>query len=403
MFNTILYILFLIVFTYFGFSVLYVFAFAVAAKFYKNRKQDATYLPLKKIAVLVPAYKEDEIILTTAYNLLNQDYPKDLFDIYIIADSFKSSTIDQLNRLPLNVMQVAFKNSSKTKSLNECFDKISKPYDIALICDADNMLGRSFLKQINDAFLNGAKAVQGRRVAKNLDTSFAILDGCSEAINNNIFRKGANALGLSSSVIGSGMAFEFDVLHNTLANISAISGFDKPFQLKIVESGTKIKYLEDALIFDEKVDNPAAFEQQRKRWLLSQFIYLKQYFFKGFSLLFKGNASYFNLAVANNLVLPRAFLIAGLPLLCLAAYFIQLPVMFFLAVTLLLIYAISITISVPSELKNKELVNALLHLPRAILLMVGNLFGMKKAKNVFIHTAHTKNEITNPLYKMHGE
>ena len=43
------------------------------------------------------------------------------------------------------------------------------------------------LKKVNDAFMNGAKAIQGRRVAR--DTSFAILDSCSEAVNNNIFRK----------------------------------------------------------------------------------------------------------------------------------------------------------------------------------------------------------------------
>ena len=98
------------------------------------------------------------------------------------------------------------------------------------------------------------------------------MDGCSEAINNHIFRKGANALGFSSAVIGSGMAFEFSTVKNILSEISAISGFDKPLQLKIVESGNKIKYLEDALIFDEKIDNPNAFKQQRKRWLLASLL-----------------------------------------------------------------------------------------------------------------------------------
>lgn len=382
---------------------MYLFIFAAAAQFFKRNKTAAIYLPLKKIAVLVPAYKEDGIILTTAKNILCQDYPSDLFDVFIIADSFKSTTIEQLEKLPLHVLNVVFANSSKTKSLNECFKNINSYYDIALICDADNMLASGFLKKINDAFLEGAEAVQGRRVAKNLDTAFAVLDGCSEAVNNNIFRKGANVLGLSSSVIGSGMAFDFETLRKALAKISAISGFDKPLQLKIVESGTKIKYLEDALIFDEKVDNSDAFKQQRKRWLLSQFIYLKEYFFKGCSQLLKGNLSYFNLAVANNLVPPRAFLIAGLPALCLAAYFVQSSLTFYITILLLAIYVISMLIALPAELKNKKLLGAFIQLPKAIFLMIGNLFRMKKAKNVFIHTIHTKNEVTNPLYTMHGK
>lgn len=403
MFSTILIILFSAILVYCTFSVLYLFVFSIASKFAGKIKAETTYLPLKKIAVLVPAYKEDEIIIATARNILSQDYPAQLFDIYIIADSFKASTIEQLEKLRVQVVKVAFKNSSKTKSLNECFKNINRYYDIALICDADNMFAAGFLKKINDAFLNGAEAVQGRRVAKNMDTSFAVLDSCSEAVNNNIFRKGANALGLSSSVIGSGMAFSFENLRKALSRISAISGFDKPLQLKIVESGIKIKYLEDALIFDEKVDNPDAFKEQRKRWLLSQFIYLKEYFFKGCAQLLKGNTSYFNLAVANNLVPPRAFLIAGLPALCIAAYFIQAPFVFYASIFLLVLYIAGIVIAIPAELKNKELFNALLQLPKAITLMVGNLFRMKKAKNVFIHTIHTKNEITNPLYKMHGK
>ncbi len=402
MFNQVLLILFSIVFIYCSISVIYLFVFSVASKFYKKTIPAATYLPLKKIAVLVPAYKEDEIIISTAQNLLSQDYPSELFDVYIIADSFKNITIEKLSTLPVHVVKVAFKNSSKTKSLNECFRQIKDQYDVALICDADNMLGKGFLKNINSAFLSGAQAVQGRRVAKNNDTPFALLDGCSEAINNNIFRKGANALGLSSSVIGSGMAFDFEVLRDALANISAISGFDKPLQLKIVQSGTKITYLDDALIFDEKIDNSDAFKQQRKRWLLSQFIYLKEYFFRGFSYLLKGNISYFNLAVANNIVPPRAFLIAGLPILCVVTFFIN-PLVSTVSGLMLVAYIASLIIALPKELKNKSLLSALIQLPKAISLMIFNIFRLKKAKQVFIHTVHTKSEITNPLYKIHGE
>jgi len=138
----------------------------------------------------VPAYKEDSIILSTATSLLNLNYPSELYDVYILADSFQLGTLEKLRQIPVHVFEVSFDKSTKTKSLNEGFKRINKQYDIALICDADNVLQKDFLQKINEAFIDGAKAVQGRRVAKNLDTSFAILDACSEAINNNIFRKG---------------------------------------------------------------------------------------------------------------------------------------------------------------------------------------------------------------------
>ena len=249
------FILYLICFGYCAGSVLYLFILSVAGRVGSGKRAGfAARVPVKKIAVLVPAYKEDGIILSTAQNLLRQNYPVELRKIYLIADSFREETIAELRRLPLEVLVVSFDKSTKTKSLNEAFGRISEEFDIVLICDADNMLAPDFLQRLNDAFTGGARAVQGRRVAKNLDTSFAILDACSEAINNHIFRKGAYALGLSSSVIGSGMAFEFETLKAVLSEISAVGGFDKILQLSVVERGIRIHYLEDALVFDEKVE-----------------------------------------------------------------------------------------------------------------------------------------------------
>ncbi|MEI9942610.1 MAG: glycosyltransferase [Chitinophagaceae bacterium] len=349
------------------------------------------------MAVLVPAYKEDGIIISTARNLLVQQYPKEYYDVYIIADSFEKRVVEELRHLPIHVFEVSFDKSTKTKSLNEAFSRIEKQYDIALICDADNILADDVLSKINDAFNCGARAVQARRVAKNLDTPFAILDACSEGVNNHIFRKGSNALGLSSAVIGSGMAFEFDTVKKVLSEISAIGGFDKILQLKIVGQGIKIYYLDDALVFDEKVSSSQAFQQQRKRWISSQFIYFRQFFVPAIKHLFKGNLSYFNLAILCNVVLPRAFLFILLPLLVLISFFIS-SFWIIAAASLLFIYLLTIALSVPRDLVNKNLWQAILRLPNAIRLMVGSLFQIKKAKQTFIHTVHTKTEVSNTLY-----
>lgn len=403
MFSLLFNILIWVVFTYCAFSVLYFLVFVLAAHFSKKEKLSNYSAPVSRIAILVPAYKEDNIILSTARNLLSLDYPDNWYDIYIIADSFQAQTLDELKKLSVNVIEVSFKNSTKTKSLNEAFKQIKNHYNIALICDADNNLSDDFLRQVNCAFANGGKAIQGRRVAKNTDTDFAVLDGFSEGINNNIFRKGANALGLSSAVIGSGMAFEFNQVKIILSEISAVSGFDKPLQLKIVQSGIKIKYLENALVFDEKIDNAGAFQNQRKRWLLSQFTYLKQYFIPGFQQLFKGNLSYFNLAVLNNIVPPRVLLIFILFVFSILSYFLQPSALFFSFSVITVAYILTLLIALPKELFNKKMIPAIMQLPKAVFLMTASLFTIKKAKNVFIHTVHTKTEISNPLYNIHDK
>jgi cellulose synthase/poly-beta-1,6-N-acetylglucosamine synthase-like glycosyltransferase len=400
LFGKLIYLFFLICFVYCAGSVAYLLLLSFAGRWFSHKRMDL--LPpdpqKRRIAVLVPAYKEDGIILSTANNLLQQVYPADRYRVFIVADSFLRETVEALQLLPLTVLEVSFDKSTKTKSLNEAFKRIGEPFDIALVCDADNMLAPDFLERINAAFGSGARAVQGRRVAKNLDTSFAILDACSEAINNHIFRKGTYSLGLSSAVIGSGMAFGYERIKGILGEISAVGGFDKILQLKVVEEDIRIHYLEDALIFDEKVGNSHAFEQQRKRWVSSQFVYLRRFLGPAFRQLFKGNINYFNLAVANNLVLPRAFLFVLLPVLTAGGFLIG-GWWGFAAAGLVLLYGFALLMGIPRAMFNRELGIAVLRLPKAVFIMLGTVLHIRRSNRTFIHTVHTKTEVSNSLYK----
>jgi cellulose synthase/poly-beta-1,6-N-acetylglucosamine synthase-like glycosyltransferase len=399
MLRAIPYSLFVIFFSICFFTVAYLFYMSVAGRFFykKRTKQSLNNSSNKTIAILVPAYREDAVIVSTVQNLLSVGYPTECFDVYVIADSFKKNTLATLRELPIQLIEVAFEKSTKTKSLNRAFSIIKKEYDIALICDADNMLANDFLQKINLAFNTGAKAVQGRRVAKNLDSPFAILDGCSEAINNHIFRKGFNATGLSSAVIGSGMAFEYAELKHTLSGINAVGGFDKVLQLKVARSGIDIQYLDDALIFDEKVSTSRAFREQRTRWLSTHFMYFRKFFCPAFKELVRGNFSYFNLAVLCNLVLPRAFLFILLPLLTIISFFIA-PAWGDTAACLFVLFLAAIAIALPKKMINRDLWKALLTLPWAIFLMTKAVFQIPKANNSFIHTMHSKKEVTSHLF-----
>lgn len=394
---TTLWLMVLIILVYFGLSVAYLLVLTLAGKYrYRNPWTLGSAHPdfFRRIAIVVPAYKEDGIILSTARNLLDQDYPAICFDVHIMADSLLEETVEDLRTLPLTVWEVAFRQSTKTRSLNAFFARNKSPYDVVLICDADNMVDGDFLQKVNRAFDMGARAFQGRRVAKNIDTAYAFLDACSEAINNHIFRRGASALGLSSSVIGSGMAFEYNMLRDVLASIDAVGGFDKPLQLKMVARGVSIRYAEDALVYDEKISNGGAFGQQRKRWLSSQWLYLRRFFFPGWAQLFRGNLSYFNLAVANNIVLPRALLLGALPVFAVGAFFVD-PLFGFAGLALWGTYLLTLAMALPKAYYGKDLAKALVKLPGAIGRMALNLLQLRSANKTFIHTLHTRTSITN--------
>jgi cellulose synthase/poly-beta-1,6-N-acetylglucosamine synthase-like glycosyltransferase len=382
-------------FIYFAIAAVYVFVFSFAAVF-PPRKTKVKANAMRKMAVLIPGYKEDAVIVEVANDALNQNYPKELFDVVVIADSFQPETIDALKALPIKLVEVSFEKSTKSKALNKAMETIGNNYDVAVILDADNLMASDFLSKINHAFDCGFKVVQGHRVAKNLNTHFAVLDAISEEVNNHIFRKGHRNLGLSSALIGSGMAFDYHLFKTTMANVNAIGGFDKELELKLLRDKIKIEFLNNALVFDEKVQKPEVFANQRKRWLSAQFIYFKRYFFSGLKhLIVKGNIDFFD--KVYQMVSPPRVLLLGLTTFFTMIYGIVallprvqdvlvLPFATWLAVAVL-VYA-SFVLAVPIGFYNKKTLIAVFSLPKAFILMLLSLFRLKGANKKFIHTAH---------------
>lgn len=380
----------IILFTYFLYVVFYNTFFSIGGLFYKTPLFiSKKAIKENRIAVFIPAYKEDNVIIEVATQALSQSYPKFLYDVIVIADSLKKETISKLRKLNIYIHEVHFQNSTKVKSLKSAFN-IYKEYDIAVILDADNVMNFDFLELINKCFNQDWRVVQGRRTAKNLNTSFAILDGLSEVINNHISRQGPEVIGLSSSLIGSGLAFNYSLLNESLFNITAIGGFDKVLQANILQKKVHIHYLKCAVVFDEKVDSSEVFKNQRKRWISSQYKYLKEFFWLGLRALFRGNISLFNMTFLAQVQFPRIINI-GL-LFIISLIFSLFPSVLFISILywwlLFVIFLLSIIIIIPFSYYNKHLLKALTKIPIAFLLLVEQHFKLKDSDKEFIHTPH---------------
>ncbi|MCT4603064.1 MAG: glycosyltransferase family 2 protein [Marinifilum sp.] len=395
--HTIIYIVELILFIYLGFAALYVFVFALASIF-PHKQKVPTNTTKRKFAVLIPGYKEDAVIVHVAKDALLQDYPNDAYDVVVIADSFQANTLMALRELPITLVEVSFDISTKSKALNKAMQSIGSQYDVALVLDADNLMAADFITKVNQAFDNGFNVVQGHRTAKNLNTSFAILDAISEEVNNNIFRKGHRVLGFSSALIGSGMAFDYAFFKNTMSKVNAIGGFDKELELKLLKNRKKIEYLNDAIVLDEKVQKSEVFAKQRKRWLSAQFVYFARYFFPGlYHLFFKGNIDFFD--KVYQMISPPRILLLGLTSIITAVYAalwlysgvtpFSFTFMHWLPIFLFVVFAF--LFSIPFKFYNKNTLVAIVTLPRAFFLMFASLFKLKGANKKFIHTEHGVN------------
>ena len=377
---------------YFTLSCLYVLVFAIAGRTYKKRKSN-NFEP-SKMAVFIPAYKEDSVIIDVAKQALLQQYPPSFYDIIVIADSLHAQTLNNLKKLPIKVIEVSFENSTKSKALNTAMLSLDKLYDYAIVLDADNLMEPHFLAKMNAAFKNGYRVVQAHRKAKNLNTPFAILDAASEEINNHIYRKGHSALRLSSGLIGSGMGFDYRLFKSIMARITAIGGFDKELEFELAKKNIAIEYLQDTVVLDEKIQQSSDFSKQRRRWLATQFIYLRKYYKNGINELIKnGNINFFDKVI--QMVIPPRILLLGVTVITAIIYGfldftlgIRTAIPSSIWILNLMLIIIAFVLALPQSFYNLATLKALFSIPLAFVKMLILLFNLKGANKKFIHTPH---------------
>lgn len=371
---------------YLTIQVSYLLFFSLVGKF--GRKiifPNAT--KIRSIRIFIPGYKEDSVIIDTAKNVIRQNYPKDFFEVVIIADSFNEATLQTLKTLPIQVVEVSFEKSTKGKALQKAIEAtIQKSVDILLILDADNHIADGFLHAVNNAFEQGYEVIQGHRTAKNMQTPFALLDACTEEINNHIFRRGHVAVGLPSALIGSGMAFDWQLFMSLLKDIGETSGEDKELEFRLVRLKKRVAFLDGAYVYDEKVAKTDVFSQQRSRWLATQVEFFEKYFMEGWVQLFKGNIAFFN-KVFQTYLFPRVMLVTALGLWLLFTFFFSTKFLGF-SIILFIALAVALILGIPAKWYNKQLLMAFLQIPIALFSMLKAMMGIGKARKQFIHTPH---------------
>jgi cellulose synthase/poly-beta-1,6-N-acetylglucosamine synthase-like glycosyltransferase len=373
-------------------NAIYLLVFSVAGAISDNSSPAASSkAEQQSYLILIPAYKEDAVILKSVEHAMALDYPANKFHCAVIADGFKAETIDAIRILGAEAFLMPDDdNRNKSKSIQKYLAHCYQEYDNVLVLDGDNCVEHDMLIRANAYFNSGTKVLQARRVAKNESNSMSRLDSLSETINNHIFRKGQRALGFSASLIGSGMFMKMSIFRMVMEDMNVFSGFDKELELRILKNRLTIDYASDILVYDEKVSSHEVFVNQRRRWTYAQYFFLRKNAINSLKeLVFKGNADYFN-KVVQFALLPRV--------LCIVLSTIMIPVAAiagesFLYMSLLIFADVflAILVSVRNELKWNELFTLASRIPAVFFGMVKAIVTSGQASKKFIHTPHNAN------------
>ena len=234
-----------------------------------------------RFMAIIPAHNEEAVVGNLVESLKRQNYNKDLYDIYVIADNCTDNTAKVAKEAGAIVYE-RFNQSKKTKGyaldwfLKQKIEE-DAPYDAFFIFDADNIVDQDFIKNMNKKLCQGEDVVQGYRDIKNptdswITAGYAIFYWTM----HRFYHLARYNLGLSPLLNGTGFMVRFDVVKPQGWDTVTLTE-DIEFSLKRIIKGKRLGWATDAIVYDEQ---PVGFKQswsQRSRWTVGHMQCIKEY------------------------------------------------------------------------------------------------------------------------------
>lgn len=240
-----------------------------------RRKESKIMTPKNTFAIIVAAHNEEQVIRHLVENLQVLKYPRELYDIFVVADNCKDGTA-KIARAAGAIVYERFNLEERGKgyAMEWMFAKLFKlprNYDGVIVFDADNLVHANFLLEMNNRLCKGEKVIQGYLDSKNPDDTwisgtFAI----SFWVVNHIWHLAKYNIGLSSVLGGTGMCISTEVLRDFGWGATCLTE-DMEFTMKVLLKGIPTTWAHDAIVYDEKPLTFAQAWRQRKRWAQGHF------------------------------------------------------------------------------------------------------------------------------------
>ncbi|MBQ7443815.1 MAG: glycosyltransferase [Bacteroidaceae bacterium] len=351
-------------------TVVYLSVFAIASLFYSKFEAPATR-KTARILILIPCYRADDIYQLTLDAIAAQDYDPRAIDIMVVSAGNKPITNMKLAQYNLTMCIMPEDEYTDVRAWQFGMDHCAplRLYDIVLIIEAGETMQPTYLTDINEAFQLGSKAIQTHRTYPHRTTPKEMLTATFEEINSSIFRMGHVALGLSSGLLGSGMAFEHKWFRDNIGLLTADSDL-KAFEAMVLAAGRYVDYLDDTHFVGKPQKAVGGLPViDRSKWMYAQWHALRTHVKDLPRAILQGNPDLFD-KVFQWILMPRVVMMSIIALMCV------ITPLFWWSMTLkwlvmgfwvMLVFAIA----TPDYLINREWEKAFIYAP---LLMVKALF-----------------------------
>ena len=250
-------------------------------------KPQPDHAPKKRFAVLVAAHNEETVIKPLLQDLMDQDYPRSLYDVYVIADSCTDRTVE-VARSVADVRVLIKSGPTRGKGLamragiewilKDAETNEGQAYDAFTFFDADNRVSANFLRKMNTELCNGNRLVQGYLGTKNpYDNWVTRVIYQSYAMTNRLWQLGKRRAGLPSQCGGTGFCIEAELLADLGWPMTTMTE-DLEMVCLLAQRGVFPIWSPEAVVYDEKPRSIQVAMRQRVRWMRGHFMNLFRFF-----------------------------------------------------------------------------------------------------------------------------
>lgn len=235
----------------------------------RNRAPRCSEPPWLRFAVVVPAHDEADNIAGTVESLLAVDYPRERFQVVVVADNCSDDTAARAATAGARVLERHdLERRGKGYALEHAFDTLlaEDAWDAVVVIDADSVVSENLLQAFHARLERGANAVQAEYGVRNVDASWRTrLMTVALAMFHGVRSEARERLCLSVGLRGNGMCFSRELLllypHEAYSLVE-----DVEYGVAIGLGGHRVAYAGEAEVRGEMVASGQAAESQRRRW-----------------------------------------------------------------------------------------------------------------------------------------
>lgn len=238
-------------------------------------KTPKTYEETKKYkyGVLISARNESAVIAQLIQSIKQQNYPKKLITVFVVADNCTDHTAEIARQAGAVVYERFNKEQvGKGYALDWLLKNIAKDYgedafDGYFVFDADNILDENYVAEMNKVFGSGYRVITSYRNSKNYGDNWISAGYALWFLREAKYINNARMmLGTSCAVSGTGFLVSREVFEKNDGWKHHLLTEDIEFSTDCIVQGERIGYCNSAIIYDEQPTTFKASWNQRLRW-----------------------------------------------------------------------------------------------------------------------------------------